>query len=83
MRDDPAKREAAELAALKLDWTELLEEHVWEVMLFDLDQNRSVRTTRPAAVTAFLLFCFKIIRQSNNVNERCTKDDPDANRPGR
>ena len=43
MDDQVRKRKAAELAALKLDWTRKLEEARWEVMLLDLDQYRSVR----------------------------------------
>jgi hypothetical protein len=33
---------------------------------------------RNDAIIAFLLFCLEVYRQSNNANERCTEDDPDA-----
>ena len=63
-----------------------------QVILSDVGTtNRGVLCLAPIGRLAYVTtrssrsFCsaLRSIRQSNNVNERCTKDDPDANRPGR
>ena len=54
--NDLAKRKAAELAALKLVRNKVGRAR-WEVMLFELDQNRSVpRTTLAGRPEQLLLF---------------------------